>query len=139
MPKTSINITLDNTKHPLFIIVVCSLFFSFCSSTKNNLKIPDGEYCERAGNIMAFCMSFKADTFHYGIVSMMFNYVGKGTYTLNKNILTLNFCKGDSSRYIDGTVRSGSVKHYKIKKISASKIIVRDLEQKSNSHLIKSK
>ena len=122
-----------------FFFVVCYLLSSCNTSLKNIPKKLEGEYCDRAGNIMAFCMSFKSDTFHYGIVSMMFNYVGNGTYTINEDILKLNFCKADSSRYVDGTVRNGTIKYYKIKKVSPLEIIVKDMEQKKFFVLKRSK
>jgi len=84
-------------------------------------------------------MSFKGDTFYSGVVSMMFNYVGKGTYEIKDNELILNYCKGDSSRYVDGTVPSGTVKKYKIKKITSSEIIIRDEEKKDFTTLKKEK
>lgn len=71
---------------PVFTFVFSVVCFSQTVSEKLN-----GEYCENAGNIMAFCISFKGDTFHYGILSMMFNFVGKGTYYIAERYTYIEF------------------------------------------------
>ena len=88
---------------------------------------------------MAYCMSFKGDTFRSGILSMMFNYVGKGTYKLSEDSLILYYCKGDSSRYVDGTVPAGTIKKYSLKKITETELIIKDAEKKDITKLKKEK
>ena len=126
-------------KKIIFLYVLSSIFFSFSIYGQNIPNKLDGEYCDRAGNIMAYCMSFKGDTFRSGILSMMFNYVGKGTYTLNNDSLTLYYCKGDSSRYVDGTVPPGTVKKYFVKKITETELVIKDTEKKDITKLKKEK
>lgn len=91
-----------------------SINSSETSFSQNTPKKLDGQYCEKADGIMALCISFKGDTFHYGIFSMMLNEVGKGTYTLTESKLILNFCQADSGRYVDGTIPAGIVKEFEL-------------------------
>ncbi len=107
-----------------FFFLTC-ITFSFRVTAQNVLPKPEGEYCDKAGNLVAFCIVFKGDTFYSGISSMMFAYVGKGTYAINDNRLTLTYCKADSTRDVDGTVRAGTIVKYTIKKLTPTELILK--------------
>ncbi len=131
-----------NTFEAMKQLVLFFTFYIFFSNNMFSQEIPEklnGMYCNKAGNIMAFCLTFEGDTFHSALASMMFGYAGKGTYKIKNDSLILYYCKGDSSYYVDRTTPSGTITKYKIKKATDAELIIKMNGEKKYSTLKKEK
>jgi len=74
----------------------------------------DGAYCEYS-EYVGFCITFKEDTFHSVVGSMMFDVQSKGIYRIKDKMLTLY--------HSSDTLDEGNIMRYELVKVKPDEII----------------